>query len=87
MPKHEKVRESENNSIRISPARKRRAYKPLFEAEKNAKNKAYSFILTSNLLEDFAHYSRLTAGMDHHVICVSAIVNKHFANLLKHTEQ
>lgn len=66
---------------------RKRAYKPLFEAEKNAKNKAYSYIITSGQLEDFASYSRITSGMDHHAICVGAIVAKHFSLTSKNAKK
>lgn len=66
-----------------TPAKRgcKRAYKPLFEAEKAAKNRAYSYILTTRQFDDFSRYSRLTAGMDHHAICVADIVAKHFPEL------
>ncbi len=82
MPKNREKRVSENNSTRtLSTVSRRRAYKPLFEAEKAAKNRAYSYILATRQFDDFSRYSRLTAGMDCHAICVADIVAKHFPEL------
>lgn len=71
------------NKSTCTPAKRgcKRAYKPLFEAEKAAKNRAYSYILTTRQFDDFSRYSRLTAGMDHHAICVFDIVAKRFHEL------
>ena len=42
-----------------------------FEIEKNAKNKAYSFILQRGLYEDWVNFSRANAGRDFHADCVN----------------
>lgn len=49
-----------------------------FEIEKNAKNEAYSFILSFGLLEEFAEYHRAAANIDPMLICSEAIKQRHY---------
>lgn len=44
-----------------------------FNVEKNAKNESYAFILSNNLLEKFADFSRNNKGKDPHSLCLSAL--------------
>lgn len=60
MTKNEKDASTANNSSHTrTPARRKtvKSYKA-FETEKNAKNQAYAFILSSGLLSQFADFSR-----------------------------
>lgn len=49
-----------------------------FEIEKNAKNEAYSFILSFGLLGEFAEYHKATANIDPMLICSEAIKQRHY---------
>jgi len=44
-----------------------------FEVEMNAKNEAYSFILSHGLFLEFEQFCKETRGMDHHANTVSSL--------------
>lgn len=41
-----------------------------FQIEKDAKNEAYSFILSTGRLREFEEFCKLTQGLNHHGNCV-----------------
>jgi len=45
-----------------------------FDIEKNAKNKAYSYILSKGLLNDFSRWSRENNYQDPHEACLEHLV-------------
>lgn len=47
-----------------------------FEAEKNAKNEAYYFILSNGLLDQFADFCRNYRSRDPHKDCVEYLLSK-----------
>lgn len=47
-----------------------------FEVECNAKNKAYSFILSNGLLTQFEAFSKQAKGVDHHALSLSLLSNQ-----------
>ena len=57
MPKYNEIRVKANNSNRNSASDSARTVSyEKFEIEKNAKNKAYYFILSHGLLKEFAEF-------------------------------
>ena len=89
MPNHEKdlPTTQDASEANVQPTKqaksthKHRDYKARFEVEKQAKNTAYSFILTSGYLDDFSRYSGSTEGTAPHVINIAAIVDECFSDL------
>lgn len=47
-----------------------------FEIEKNAKNKAYYFILSHNLLNEFAEFSKSYHSSDPHKDCLEVLLSE-----------
>jgi uncharacterized protein YprB with RNaseH-like and TPR domain len=43
------------------------------EAEKDAKNEAYSFILSTGRLQEFSEFCISTRGLNHHENCVNLL--------------
>ena len=50
--------------------------KEKFEIEKNAKNRAYSFILTTGGIKDYLEYSRATLCTDAMAICLGELLEQ-----------
>lgn len=48
-----------------------------FEIEKNAKNEAYYFILSHNLLDDFAEFCESYRSSDPHKDCLDFLLSNH----------
>ena len=65
------------SSHTCTPTERNTVSRAAFLTEKNAKNKAYAFILQHGLLEDFERFVRtLPAGTDPHGLCVDALTRK-----------
>ena len=47
-----------------------------FKIEKDAKNEAYSFILSMGLLDEFQKFSRATKGQNHFANCLNHLIQK-----------
>ena len=63
------------SSHTCTPTERNTVSRAAFQIEKNAKNKAYAFILQHGLLEDFERFVRtLPAGTDPHGLCVDALI-------------
>ena len=76
MPKTMKIAfEVKHSSHKCTPTERNTVSRAAFQIEKNAKNKAYAFILQHGLLEDFERFVRtLPAGTDPHGLCVDALI-------------
>jgi len=76
MPYTEKTAfEVKYSSHTCTPTERNTVSRAAFQIEKNAKNKAYAFILQHGLLEDFERFVRtLPAGTDPHGLCVDALI-------------
>ncbi len=69
--------EVKHSSHTCTPTERNTVSRAAFQIEKNAKNKAYAFILQHGLLEDFERFVRtLPAGTDPHGLCVDALIRK-----------
>ena len=63
------------SSHTCTPTERNTVSRAAFQIEKNAKNKAYAFILQHGLLEDFRHFvNSLPDGTDPHGLCVDALI-------------
>lgn len=76
MPYTEKTAfEVKISSHTCTPTERNTVSRAAFQIEKNAKNKAYAFILQHGLLEDFRHFvNSLPDGTDPHGLCVDALI-------------
>lgn len=54
-------------------AKTRPSYRSMFEVEKNAKNKAYCFILSHNLFHEFAEFCKYYDQSDPKTDCVASL--------------
>lgn len=54
---------------------KKASYKRLFEAEMQAKNEAYFFILRHGLLDDFIRFCRTCKSEDPHRDCIGQLLS------------
>lgn len=71
--KLEKDRSAVNPTSTSAP-RKRVSYRK-FEIEKNAKNEAYFFILSHNLLNEFAEFCKTYHSNDPHKDCLEFLLS------------
>ena len=62
------------NPTSTSAPRKRVSYRK-YEIEKNAKNKAYFFILSHNLLNEFAEFCKTYHSNDPHKDCLEFLLS------------
>lgn len=62
------------NPTSTSAPRKRVSYRK-FEIEKNAKNEAYFFILSHNLLNEFAEFCKTYHSNDPHKDCLEFLLS------------
>ena len=78
MPKTMKIAlEVKHSSRTCTPTERNTVSRAAFLTEKNAKNKAYAFILQHGLLEDFRHFiNSLPDGTDPHGLCVDILTRK-----------
>lgn len=78
MPKTMKIAlEVKHSSHTCTPTERNTVSRAAFLTEKNAKNKAYAFILQHGLLEDFRHFiNSLPDGTDPHGLCVDALIKQ-----------
>lgn len=78
MPKTMKIAfEVKHSSHTCTPTERNTVSRAAFQIEKNAKNKAYAFILQHGLLEDFERFVRtLPAGTNPHGLCVDALIKQ-----------
>lgn len=76
MPKTMKTAfEVKISSHTCTPTERNTVSRAAFQIEKNAKNKAYAFILQHGLLEDFRHFvNSLPDAADPHGLCVDALI-------------
>lgn len=77
MPKSHEIRADMNNSSVLSTSRSTTTV-PLskFNAEMNAKNEAYHFILAYGLFDLFLEFCKEHRGQDHHDGCVEILLTK-----------
>ena len=76
MPKTGSNRVKVNNSIRnFAPNSAKTVSYRKFEIEKNAKNKAYFFILSHNLLNEFAEFCKTYHSNDPHKDCLEFLLS------------
>lgn len=74
MPKTNEIRVSvKYSSIYTAPNSATTVSIEKFNIEMNAKNRAYAFILSSGLLNEFAEFCDMTSGLDPHDVCVAAL--------------
>ena len=74
MPKNNEIRVSAKySSIYTAPNSATTVSIEKFNIEMNAKNRAYAFILSSGLLNEFAEFCDMTSGLDPHDVCVAAL--------------
>lgn len=65
------------SSHTCTPTERNTVSRAAFLTEKNAKNKAYAFILQHGLLEDFRHFiNSLPDGTDPHGLCVDILIKQ-----------
>lgn len=70
MPKNNETRvKAKNSSHDFAPNSAKTVSYRDFEIEKNAKNKAYYFILSNGLLEEFAEFCKTYHSSDPHKGC------------------
>lgn len=76
MPKTMKTAfEVKISSHTCTPTERNTVSRAAFQIEKNAKNKAYAFILQHGLLEDFRHFvNSLPDAADPQGLCVDALI-------------
>lgn len=58
-----------------TPAERNTVTGAAFNIEKNAKNRAYAFILSNNLLERFNEFCQATEGIDMHKYCLNELTD------------
>lgn len=76
MPRNEGIRVKSNNStLKSAPNSARTVSYRKFEIEKNAKNKAYYFILSHNLLDEFAEFCKNYRSSDPHKDCLDFLLS------------
>ena len=76
MPKYDEIRVKVNNSNRdFAPNSAKTVSYRKFEIEKNAKNTAYYFILSHNLLDEFAEFCKSYRSSDPHKDCLDFILS------------
>ena len=69
--------EVKHSSRTCTPTERNTVSRAAFLTEKNAKNKAYAFILQHGLLEDFRQFiNSLPDGTDPHGLCVDILTRK-----------
>lgn len=74
MPKNNEIRVSAKySSIYTAPNSATTVSIEKFNIEMNAKNRAYTFILSSGLLNEFAEFCDMTSGLDLHDVRVAAL--------------
>ena len=64
-----------NSTVQTTRALRKRVSHEKFTAEKDAKNRAYAFILSRGLLRDFASFSACTSGADIHDFILRYLIN------------
>lgn len=76
MPRTNEIRVKSNNSTLKSASYSTRtvSYRK-FEIEKNAKNEAYYFILSHNLLDEFAEFCKNYRSSDPHKDCLDFLLS------------
>ncbi len=76
MPRTNEIRAKANNSNRnFAPNSAKTVSYHDFEIEKNAKNKAYYFILSNGLLEAFAEFCKTYHSSDPHKDCLEFLLS------------
>lgn len=76
MPRTNEIRAKANNSNRnFAPNSAKTVSYRDFEIEKNAKNKAYYFILSNGLLEVFAEFCKNYHSSDPHKDCLKFLLS------------
>lgn len=76
MPKYNEIRVKSNNStLKSAPISARTVSYRKFEIEKNAKNTAYYFILSHNLLDEFAEFCKNYRSSDPHKDCLDFLLS------------
>lgn len=76
MPKYNEIRVKSNNStLKSAPISARTVSYRKFEIEKNAKNEAYYFILSHNLLDKFAEFCKSYRSSDPHKDCLDFLLS------------
>lgn len=76
MPRTNEIRVKVNNSSHdFAPSSARTVSYREFEIEKNAKNKAYYFILSNGLLEKFAEFCENYHSSDPHKDCLELLLS------------
>ena len=76
MPKYNEIRVKANGSNRnFAPSSAKTVSYRKFEIEKNAKNRAYYFILSNGLLEAFAEFCKTYHLSDPHKGCLKTILS------------
>lgn len=76
MPKYNEIRVKENNStLTTAPNSAKTVSYEKFEIEKNAKNKAYYFILSNGLLEAFAEFCKNYHSSDPYDDCLKFLLS------------
>lgn len=64
-----------HSTVQTTRALRKRVSHEKFTAEKDAKNRAYAFILSRGLLRDFARFSACTSGADSHDFILRYLIN------------
>lgn len=76
MPKYNEIRVKSNNStLKSAPISAKTVSYRKFEIEKNAKNEAYYFILSHNLLDEFAKFCKSYRSSDPHKDCLDFLLS------------
>lgn len=76
MPKYNEIRVKSNNStLKSAPISAKTVSYRKFEIEKNAKNEAYYFILSHNLLDEFAEFCKSYRSSDPHKDCLDFLLS------------
>lgn len=64
-----------HSTVQTTRALRKRVSHEKFTAEKDAKNRAYAFILSRGLLRDFARFSACTSGAESHAFILHLLSN------------
>lgn len=76
MPKYnENGVKSNNSTLKSAPNSARTVSYREFEIEKNAKNKAYYFIMSHNLFDEFAEFCKRYCSNDTHNDCLDYLLS------------
>lgn len=76
MPRTNEIRVKLNNStLKSAPISAKTVSYRKFEIEKNAKNEAYYFILSHNLLDEFAEFCKSYRSSDPHKDCLDFLLS------------